>query len=205
MQVLVIDYGMGNLKSVCRAIVYCGHTPKIVESPSEIIKGAKVILPGVGAFSDGMAALKLKGFDDELKQFAEARGHLLGICLGMQMLATLGEENGLTTGLDIIPGKVKRLGDNQPDLRLPHVGWNNVNHRCADSLFQGIPTGADFYFVHSYFFSPKEEEDVLGTAVYGSSFPAIVRRNNVYGVQFHPEKSQKYGLQMLSNFLSAEV
>jgi glutamine amidotransferase len=203
MKVAIINYGMGNLGSVRRAFEEIGAEPIIVNHPSSLYEVNRVVLPGVGAFSEGMAHLSHGGWIDALSDIVTTQGKpLLGICLGMQMLTTVGYEGGVTQGLGLIPGEARRLDDLGCRLRIPHVGWNEVEYRKDDVLFEGIPDASDFYFVHSYVFVPKSAESLIATVPYGIDVAAVVRQGNVFGCQFHPEKSSKAGRQLLKNFMS---
>lgn len=202
MKVAIINYGMGNLGSVRRAFEEIGAAPIIANHPSSLYEVNRVVLPGVGAFAEGMAHLSHGGWIEALNDVVTAQGKpLLGICLGMQMLATVGHEGGLTQGLDLIPGQVQRLDDLGCKLRIPHVGWNEVRYRKDDVLFEGIADASDFYFVHSYAFVPQIAESLIATVPYGIDIAAVVRQGHVFGCQFHPEKSSKAGRQLLRNFL----
>jgi glutamine amidotransferase len=202
-QVAIVDYGMGNLDSVARAVEECGGRPLLTDSPRDLAGAAAVILPGVGAFAKGMANIRERGLDRVLVDDVAANDvPLLGVCLGMQLLATTGTEGVETPGLGLVPGRVERL--QPPDgLRVPHVGWNEVHHAQPNPLFDGIDSGRDFYFVHSYAMRCDDPADVVATAPYGEDVVAAVARGSVAGVQFHPEKSQKAGFQLLRNFLAA--
>lgn len=199
---LIIDYGMGNLGSVGRAFEECGADVIISDDPAECKLANHLVLPGVGAFADGMAALTACGWD--LAILAAATEHqipLLGICLGMQLLADTGFEGRETRGLGLIPGEVRRLTPDNQDTRIPHVGWNEVNH-IEHPLFTGIASGSDFYFVHSYHFSPRQPQHILASTPYCGSFVSAVGSGNVFGTQFHPEKSSRAGFQLIRNFLA---
>lgn len=203
MKVAIINYGMGNLSSVRRAFEELGADPIIANHPSSLYEVNRVVLPGVGAFAEGMVHLRHGGWIDALNDVVTAQGKpLLGICLGMQMLATAGDEGGLTQGLGMIPGQVRRLEHLGCKLRIPHVGWNEVRYQKNDVLFEGIPDASDFYFVHSYAFVPQVDENLIAIVPYGGDVAAVVRRDHVFGCQFHPEKSSKAGRQLLKNFLS---
>jgi len=199
--VAVVDYGMGNLDSVCRAVSECGGRPVLVADPGAIADAAAVILPGVGAFAKGMENIRARGLDRALLDAVDNGVPVLGLCLGMQLLATRGEEGEGADGLGLIPGVVTRI---RPDngLRVPHVGWNEVRARRPSPLFAGVDDGRDFYFVHSYHFVADSEEDVVAVTPYGSPLVAAIERGNAFGVQFHPEKSQKAGFAVLRNFLT---
>jgi len=199
--VLVINYGMGNLGSVRRAFEECGATVLVSENPADLADAERIVLPGVGAFPDAMARLNSVGWPGELRKALENPGvHLLGICLGMQLLADKGHEGGETTGLGLIGGEVTRFIPAQ-DERVPHVGWNEVCPTMPSGLLAGIPAGTDFYFVHSYHFRAARPETVLATTPYCGGFAAVVHAGNVFGTQFHPEKSSRPGFQLLRNFL----
>lgn len=201
-KVAIIDYGMGNVDSVVRAVEEYGARAILTHEESVMEEVTSIILPGVGAFSDGMRALRDRGLDVILrKQVFEHRIPFLGICLGMQLLAQKGFEGGETPGLGWIEAEVERLYPDSADTRIPHIGWNEVNYSQADAIFEGIPSGKDFYFVHSYHMVCKNESDVIGTTSYCGNFVSAVRKENIFGVQFHPEKSQRFGLKALGNFL----
>ena len=199
--VLVINYGMGNLGSVRRALEECGATVLVSESPEDLAKADRIILPGVGAFPDAMARLKAAGWPAKLRATLEnPEVHLLGVCLGMQLLADKGHEVSETPGLGLIQGEVTRFVPRIGE-RVPHIGWNEVLPTQTSSLLAGITSGTDFYFVHSYHFRAAQPKNVLATTPYCGEFAAVVGERNVFGVQFHPEKSSKPGFQLLRNFL----
>ena len=200
MKVAVIDYGLGNLGSVRRAIAELGAEPVLADKPEQLAAADRVILPGVGSFADGMVLLRKRGWVGALR---ETRKPVLGICLGMQLLASRGTEGGETEGLDLIPGKVVALETLGCELRIPHVGWNALTVSHPSGIMRGIPDGTDFYFVHSFVFQPGEATDVVATTSYGVPVTAVVGRGNVMGTQFHPEKSSKAGFRLLRNFLDA--
>ena len=203
MKVALVDYGMGNLGSVRRAIGELGAQPLLADEPAKLDGADRIILPGVGAFGDGMALLQSGGWVSALRQHARAGKPVLGICLGMQLLATRGVEGGDYEGLDLIAGEVVPLAGLGCKLRIPHVGWNSVTLRNRDAgMMRGIPEATDFYFVHSYAFRPRDPADVLATTEYGIAIPAVVARGNVMGTQFHPEKSSRAGFRLLRNFLA---
>jgi glutamine amidotransferase len=199
--VAIVDYGMGNLDSVARAVVECGGQPMIVRDREGLSKAAAVILPGVGAFTKGMANIRDRRIDLALGNAVAEGTPLLGVCLGMQLLAARGEEGGGCDGLNLIPGIVRRI-EPAEGVRIPHVGWNEVRHRKPSKLFEGLADGLDFYFVHSFQFCPDAETDIVAVTPYGSPLVAAVERGRIYGVQFHPEKSQRTGFALLRNFLS---
>ncbi|MDB5098490.1 MAG: hisH [Cyanobacteria bacterium RYN_339] len=203
--VAIVDYGMGNVDSVARAIERCGGDPVITHDPADFARASHIVLPGVGSFGLGMRNLRERGLDAVLReQVVDQRVPFLGICLGMQLLATRGLEGGETSGLGWVEGEVVRLSPSDAALRVPHVGWNEVRH---DGLapFEDLPSGKDFYFVHSYHFACLHAADVAATTSYGGDVVAAVRHRNILGVQFHPEKSQKVGFQLLRNFLALGV
>lgn len=202
MRVAIVDYGMGNLDSVSRAVEECGGRPLVTSNPLDLTAAAAVILPGVGAFARGMQNIRDRGLEDVLVKDVAPNGvPLLGLCLGMQLLATDGSEGNDTRGLGLVPGRVERIDG--PGLRVPHIGWNDVHQTRDHPLFRSIPSGADFYFVHGYALRCDEPDDVIATVPYGGDLVAGVARGTVAGVQFHPEKSQRSGFQLLRNFLAS--
>ncbi len=212
MKVGVLDYGVGNLGSVLKAVEASGVSPVLVDQAGDMVRCDRLILPGVGNFIDCAERLTAGGWVDALREAVlEKRRPLLGVCVGMQLLAGTGLEGAGpdnpdgTPGLGFIPGRVEHLSTSGCTLRLPHVGWNSIrNTSPRDALFTGIPDGTDFYFVHSYAFIPEAADDVVATTDYGATVTAAVRRGNVWGTQFHPEKSSKAGARLLRNFLQAE-
>lgn len=202
MKVAIVNYGMGNLASVSRALETLGHEPFVTDAPDAIQNTARLILPGVGAFGEAMARLRETGWIGALKNYA-AHDHtrLLGICLGMQLLAARGTEHGEHDGLGMIDGTILNLRDIGVTDRVPHVGWNQITIDREDLLLDGIPEGTDFYFVHSFGFVPEQREHRIAGTPYGTDVTAIVRRGNIWGTQFHPEKSSKAGMRLLLNFL----
>jgi glutamine amidotransferase len=202
MKVALINYGMGNLGSVRRALEDLGANVIIAEHPLMLLDANRLVLPGVGSFGAGMERLRNGGWIEALyQQVIEHHKPILGICLGMQMLSGLSEENGLHEGLNFIPGKVLRLDKLGCSLRIPHVGWNEVNYREGMGLFNKIPQAMDFYFVHSYAVVVEDPADVSATTSYGTTVTSAISRHNIFGTQFHPEKSSKSGKQILKNFL----
>ena len=202
MKVQLIDYGMGNLGSVKTAVGLLGFNADIVSMPKYIESADKLILPGVGSFNDAMVELKDHGWIDAIEEHVIVKQKpILGICLGMQLLASHGEEGGTTEGLNLIPGVVKHLRDLGCGERIPHVGWNDTYVKNNSSLFFKIPSGNDFFYVHSYGFLPANSIHVSSVVNYDQEIVASVESNNVFGTQFHPEKSSKAGLQLLKNFL----
>ncbi len=201
--VAIVDYGMCNLDSVARAIEMCGGKPVITEQAQDIAVATHVILPGVGAFRDAMLNIKYRGLDVILReQVVEKNIPLLGICLGMQLLAVCGREGVETTGLGWIEGEVRCFEPKGEDIRIPHIGWNDVEFSQHSPLFEGITSGKDFYFDHSYHFCCHDAGDILAYTPYCGSFTSVIGKGHILGVQFHPEKSQRVGLQLLKNFIS---
>jgi glutamine amidotransferase len=200
LETVIIDYGMGNLRSVEKAVEAVGGRPAITADPGVVRKGARLILPGVGAFGDAMENLRRNGLDDAIREAVKAGKPLLGLCLGLQLIFTQSEEFGSHKGLDLIPGNVRRF--DEPGLRVPHVGWNQIEGAGPNPLLAGIPEGSYFYFVHSFYVEPAKPEHILRWTSYGSRFCSIAWRDNVWGAQFHPEKSQDTGKRLLFNFLA---
>ncbi len=203
MQVVVIDYGMGNLQSVLRAFEECGADVIISDQPASLKTASHIVLPGVGAFSDAMNQIHAMGWHDAIRHEAiQSHVPLLGICLGMQLLADTGCEGGQTQGLGLVPGTVQKLVPDTPQTHIPHVGWNEF-HRVQDHpLFEGIADGTDFYFVHSYHFKPASGQHAIGSTPYCGGFVSAVQSDNIFGVQFHPEKSHRPGFRIIENFLN---
>jgi len=202
MSVYIIDYGMGNLLSVKRAFEKCGVNVIITQNAIDLFEASHIILPGVGSFKDGMKNLCENNWVEVLDQIVrEGKTPILGICLGMQLLASQGYETQETKGLNYIPGKVTLIEAKEKE-RVPHVGWNEIHIKKENSLLNGIDDRTDFYFVHSYHFNVEEQDNVMATTPYGGGFVSVVNKNLVYGTQFHPEKSQKPGFKLIKNFLS---
>lgn len=193
----IVDYGRGNLRSVEKALEKVGFAALIMTSPENLGGVDGVILPGVGAFADAMGALKRGGWIEPLLQFARTGRPFLGICLGMQVLFEVGEEHGEHAGLGLLAGRVVKF---PPGRKIPHMGWNSLSLEQPSLLLEGIPNGSYFYFVHSYYAQPSEVRDIIASSDYGVVFPAVVGKDNVWGAQFHPEKSSPWGLQLLTNF-----
>lgn len=195
--IAIVDYGMGNLRSVQKAFEYLGAKAAIVHRPEEIDQADRVVLPGVGAFGDAMDNLKAAGLIDPIvKAIVEGRP-FLGICLGLQLMFAESEEMGQHRGLGILPGKVRRFPNGQ---RVPQIGWNEVRIQRETALLDGVPDGSYFYFVHSFFVASDRDDDVIGTTEYGIDYASIAGCGRAFGVQFHPEKSQDAGLKILKNF-----
>ncbi len=202
MSALIIDHGLCNLDSIRRGVERCGHAATVSADPGDARRASKLILPGVGAFDDAMHRLTAAGWPEVLREETRAGIPLLGICLGMQLLADHGDEGAGVPGLGLIGGRVVRLKPDAPTTRVPHVGWNDVEPLRPHPLFTGIEA-KDYYFVHSYHFLPASREDVVATTPYCGGFVSVVARGLVWGTQFHPEKSQRAGLRLLANFLEA--
>jgi imidazole glycerol-phosphate synthase subunit HisH len=196
-QVAIIDYGVGNLRSVEKAFAATGCAAVISSDENTLSKAERLVLPGVGAFAACMKALTERGFDKLVQERAAAGTPVLGVCVGMQLLFQESEEFGTTPGLGLLRGRVRRFS---ADLVVPQVGWNQVRQRVAHPLFEGIADAAFFYFVHSYYCESAAGEVVLGETDYGVAYASVVACKNLFGVQFHPEKSQTAGLQLLANF-----
>ena len=194
--IAIVDYGMGNKRSVEKALEHVGARPLITSAAEEIERADAVILPGVGAFPEAMRRLRAAGLDAVVRERAEAGVPLLGICLGMQVLFDSSTEHEGATGLGLLPGDVTAL--NAP--KLPHIGWNDVAFERGSALLSGLGERAAFYHVHSFVCRPADEADVVGRGDYGEPFVSIVERANVMGAQFHPEKSSRDGLALLRNF-----
>lgn len=195
----IVDYGMGNLRSVQKAFERLGVAAQIVTRPEDIAAADKLVLPGVGAFRDAIHELQRLQLVDSIKAHIANEKPFLGICLGLQMLFDVSYEDGEWPGLGVIPGKVVRFSEH-PELKVPHMGWNQLDVVGQPKLLEGIPQDAYFYFVHSYFVVPVEPSVVAATTDYGQKFVSMIARGNVYATQFHPEKSQAVGLKLLENF-----
>ncbi len=195
--IAVVDYGMGNLHSVVKGLEKVGGQCFLATDPGQLDLAKAVVLPGVGAFARAMTNLRACGMDRALVKAAKSGKPLLGICLGYQLLFEEGEEWGPAAGLGILPGRVRRL---PPGLKVPHMGWNQVEIIKPCPLFAGISSNSPFYFVHSYAAEPADPELVLAYTDYGTRFASAAGRENVYGIQFHPEKSSSLGLRILGNF-----
>lgn len=200
-QIAIIDYGVGNLRSVEKAFAANGCAAVVTAEEKVLRTAERLVLPGVGAFGACMNALTERGFDELVRERNDEGTPLLGVCVGMQLLFEESEEFGATKGLGLLPGRVRRFSDNLPNsLVVPHVGWNQIRQRTAHPLFVGIEDEAFFYFVHSYYCEPARNEVVLGETDYGVTYASVVAQDNLCGVQFHPEKSQAAGLRLLANF-----
>ena len=202
-KIVVIDYEMGNTDSVVRALEKCGANVFLSNKKNDLETASHIILPGVGAFNKGMKNILRLGLKQNLEQqVIKNKIPFLGICLGMQLLATKGYEHGENSGLGWIEGSVKLFSPTSKNERIPHIGWNEVNYNKDITLFSGIDISSDFYFVHSYHFLCKNPSNIIAKTPYCGKFVSAVKKNNIYGVQFHPEKSQVFGHMLLKNFLS---
>jgi imidazole glycerol-phosphate synthase subunit HisH len=196
---VILDYGMGNLRSVQKAFEAVGHTATITADVAKARSAGKLVLPGVGAFRDAIAKLKSTGLDAVVVDHIVAGKPFLGICLGLQLLFTRSFEDGEHAGLDILKGDVVRFQD-QPGLKIPHMGWNTVRFKSGCLLAAGLVPDPSVYFVHGFFAVPQDESVIAGRTDYGGAFASAIHRGNILATQFHPEKSQTTGLTMLKNF-----
>ena len=202
MRIAVIDYGLGNLRSVAGAVEKLGYEPIVSNDPEELARADKLILPGVGAFGDGMANLRRLRLIDPLTELVQKKKKpILGICLGAQLMGLDSQEFGSHEGLGWVKANVCRLEPSGRDFRIPHVGWNGLRLVGRTVLFEEIPGDALFYYVHSFRIACREHEIVMGECDYGVSFTAVFQAGNIFGTQFHPEKSQLHGLKLLGNFI----
>jgi imidazole glycerol-phosphate synthase subunit HisH len=204
---VIIDYGAGNLRSVAKALEKLGAMPTVTSRPEEVESADLLVLPGVGAAADTMGSLERLGLVEPVRRYVASGRPFFGVCLGLQVLLDGSEEGGWQDCLGLVPGVVKRLPrpasvDTGPILKVPHMGWNQVWQRVAHPIFAGVPDGAYFYFVHSYFADPKDSSSVAGETEYGVTFPSVLARENVVATQFHPEKSGDWGLKLYANFLA---
>jgi len=202
--IAIIDYGMGNLRSVQKAFEKVGFEAVVTADPKLVLEAERVVLPGVGAFRDCMTNLEQGGFIDPILKVIRDGRPFLGICLGLQLLFTESEEFGLHKGLDIIPGRVLRfpegMQESDEELKVPHMGWNQICVKRCPPAFSGIPDRTNFYFVHSYYVQPEDPSVVATTTEYGIEFCSSIWKDNIVATQFHPEKSQEKGLAILKNF-----
>nr|AIA10496.1 imidazole glycerol phosphate synthase, glutamine amidotransferase subunit [uncultured bacterium] len=205
--IAVIDYGAGNLRNVCKALDFIGADIVLTDQPAEIERADKVVLPGVGAFADCMQGLQKRDLLEPLMDFAHSGRPFLGICVGMQLLFDVGEEMGEWPGLGLVPGRVVKFkfdgtsDANTHPLKIPHIGWNQVEQRADHPILRDVTPDGYAYFVHSFHAKTAEPSYTITTTHYGYDFPSVVAKDNVWGIQFHPEKSQDVGLQMLKNFI----
>ncbi len=202
--IVIIDYGMGNLRSVQKGLEKCGFSARVTDDPKVVENADKLVLPGVGAFKDCMRNLVDGGFVEPIHRHIEAGRPFLGICLGLQLLFSESEEFGAHRGLDVIPGKVVRFPEAMTvageELKVPHMGWNRIHLQKTPPDFQGVEEGSFVYFVHSYYVVPDNPEVIATTTEYGITFCSSIWKDNVVACQFHPEKSQQVGLKILKNF-----
>jgi glutamine amidotransferase len=197
--ITVLDYGMGNLRSAEKALEKVGAEVEVTRDPERIRGADGLVLPGVGAFPKAMAAVRELGFDELMREHVDAGKPVLGICLGMQLLFESSTEHGGAAGLGLLDGEVVEL--DAPGLKVPHIGWNEVSWTNGSALHEGLPQPAAFYHVHSFAPRTPDEDEVIGWSTYGNRFPSVVGRGQVFGVQFHPEKSGPDGLALLANFV----
>ena len=200
LDVVILDYDAGNLRSVVRAVERIGARPEVASVGAALDQADAVILPGVGAAADTMRNLRQRGLIEPIREYIAADRPFLGVCMGLQALMTASDEGGGHDCLDILPGRVVRLPAGR---KVPHMGWNRVRRKRESALFDGIPDGAYFYFVHSYYCDLSEAGDLLASTDYGVEVAAVVQRSNLAATQFHPEKSGAYGLRIYRNFLTA--
>ena len=202
--IAIIDYGMGNLRSVQKGFEKVGFDAVVTADPKVVLEAERVVLPGVGAFPDCMRNLEQGGFVEPLLKVIQGGRPFLGICLGLQLLFTESEEFGVHKGLDVIPGRVIRfpegMEENGEELKVPHMGWNQLAIHSRPPVFAGIDEGTNVYFVHSYYVKPADQAVVAATTGYGIEFCAAIWKDNIIATQFHPEKSQEKGLRILKNF-----
>lgn len=199
--IAIVDYGVGNLRSVQKALERVGATAIVTSDPADLDAARGIVLPGVGAFGDGMEHLRARGLVDPVLRQVSRGKPLLGICLGMQLLYEESEEMGHHQGLGLLPGRVVRFPEGE--LKVPHIGWNQLQKtgdNPARRLLAGVAAGAYAYFVHSYYVQPDDPADVVATTEYGLAFASVVGRDRIFGAQFHPEKSQEVGLRLLQNY-----
>jgi glutamine amidotransferase len=202
MKLTIIDYEAGNLRTVQKAVEHLGFVALISNNLDVIKQSDALILPGVGAFADGMNTLERLKLVDLIRNFVKIdKKPILGICLGMQLLAKRGLEGGERRGLDLLPMEIKKFNFQDKQYRIPHMGWNNISIKKDSGLFKEIPNSADFYFVHSYYCESQDTSIIAATCNYGHDFVVAAENNNIFCTQFHPEKSQLYGLKVLQNYL----
>lgn len=197
--IAIIDYGMGNLRSVQKGFEKVGHQAAVTSDPAAIERASKLVLPGVGAFGDAMLELRRRELIDPLRRYLDSGRPFLGICLGLQLLFDVGYEGGRHEGLGVLRGEVVRF-DVPPEYKVPHMGWNQLLIRRAAPLLDGLAAGTHLYFVHSYYVVPDDRSIIAAEAEYPQPFTAMIWQDNIYATQFHPEKSQADGLRMLRNF-----
>lgn len=206
-KVSIIDYGMSNLLSICRAFEHIGASVEVINKPEQIKDADYLVLPGVGAFPDGMKELRTRNLVEPVKQYVESGKSMLGVCLGMQMLLGKSYEHQETEGLGIIPGEVLALPKDIPGFKVPNINWHSIESKQGNwngSILGDTANGTCFYFVHSYYAKPEHETQILASTNFGSlNFTCAVKKDNVTGTQFHPEKSGEEGLKLLENFIKS--
>ena len=202
-EIVLIDAGTGNLRSVQKALEAVGANVLRTDDPKKVASGGRVVLPGVGAFGDFMSGLRARGLEEAVNGTVQRGIPLLGICVGMQALFEIGEEMGEHKGLGLLQGKVVKFADSL-SVKIPHTGWNQLEVKNDARLFDQVDAGAYVYFNHSYYCQPQNSSDILATTDYGMNYACAVQCENIFGVQFHPEKSQAVGLKILKNFLEAK-
>ena len=203
-KVAIINYGIGNIRSLYNSLKKIEVEAEIITDPDTINQFDKVFLPGVGSYKDAIEKIKNIGWDKAIKNFSSNQNKsLFGICVGMQILSTCGYEYGKSNGLNIIKGEVLRMNKLGCDLKLPHIGWNNIKILNQNLITENLNNEANFYFVNSYSFRIVNSNELIATTSYGIEFPTIINKQNVFGTQFHPEKSSKAGMQILKNFINA--
>ncbi|MFN3168950.1 MAG: imidazole glycerol phosphate synthase subunit HisH [Phycisphaeraceae bacterium] len=212
--IAILNYGMGNLRSVQKALERVGAPARVIDCPDQIASAERLVLPGVGAFADGMAHLLQRAMVEPLRRYAESGRPILGICLGMQLMFDSSAEDAPSPdrpvpGLGLLPGRVVRFREDQGPgkarLKVPHMGWNAIDFAPGTPLFAGLEPGDHVYFVHGYYCVPEDDNDTAATADYGGRFCAATHRDNLWATQFHPEKSQGVGLRVLENFAKADL
>lgn len=199
MKIAILNYNAGNLSSIRNALVRLGADSQIISNPSEVVNFDKLILPGVGAFGDAMTHLNQSGMSESIVNFAKRGKYVLGICLGMQLLMDKSYEFGESSGLGLIKGEVVKF--ESKTLKIPHIGWNQIHFIRESPLLNGVQNGAYLYFVHSFYVKNRESADIVASCDYGINFSAIIQKNNIFGIQPHPEKSADCGLKILENFI----
>lgn len=199
MKIGLIDHGVGNLRSVEKALTAVGGEVNLTADPDQIRRAEKLVLPGVGAFADAMTGLEERGLREPVLEAIREGKPLLGICVGMQMLFDASEEHGQHPGLGVLPGQVVRFPEQE--LTVPQTGWNQIRRVRDSCLLAGVPEASYVYFNHTYYCAPENQGDLLAVTEYGLTYASIIQRGNLYGVQFHPEKSQRIGLSILQNFI----
>ena len=204
--IAVIDYGMGNLRSVEKALQICGGDARITASAKDIKRSEKIVFPGVGSFGEAMDELASRGLIEPIKEAVASGKYFLGLCLGLQLLFDRSEESPGVKGLSILPGKVTRFSPKDARLKVPHMGWNDIkvdkrySGKIGADILKGLPKDPYMYFVHSYYVEPLDRDMILTTTCYDREFVSGIKKDNIYGLQFHPEKSQSMGLKILKNF-----